>query len=545
MLILDKNGERITDLNITKEMKDPKTVKFYDETGEHAVSESVTSADVDEVTDHAASEVPKEHNRVAYDKAIEDMVEKIVLEESSGRHFPELPGLENFHLLEQMGDGAFSIVYKAVNIKTGEKVAIKVIHKMLKSEDGTWKPSGVDPASILKEVQIMRRLKHPNIIQLLDFIQTEQHFFLILELADGGELFHQIVRLTYFSEDLSRHVIKQVAEAIRYLHEECGVVHRDIKPENLLFDRIDFVKSRVRRFRKGDDESKEDEGEFIPGVGAGTIGRIRLADFGLSKVVWDSHTKTPCGTMGYTAPEIVQDQTYSKSVDMWALGCVLYTILCGFPPFYDESIPALTKKVSQGQYTFLSPWWDDISKGAQDLISHLLTVDPKSRYDIHQFLAHPWIVGTEEPTFPASDAPPTGKPESAFEFDLMTPTDVQAATVRTPGVTSLREVFNISYAAHRMEIEKNRRKVIKQNYANFFNDLDDLDEGDEEFNSSNSTVIEESVLSDGDGGHRISTKATVSPIACQRKRRETSHRAFDLNINNSTLFTRRHRNAVH
>ena len=98
---------------------------------------------------------------------------------------------------------------------------------------------------------------------------------------------------------------------------------------------------------------------------------------------------TPCGTVGYTAPEIVKIERYSKSVDMWALGCVLYTLLCGFSPFYDESIQVLTEKVARGQYIFLSPWWDDISKPAQDLVSHLLTVDPDKRYSIQQFLNHP------------------------------------------------------------------------------------------------------------------------------------------------------------
>lgn len=102
------------------------------------------------------------------------------------------------------------------------------------------------------------------------------------------------------------------------------------------------------------DEPKEDEGQFIEGVGGGGIGFVKIADFGLSKVVWDQHTLTPCGTVGYTAPEIVKDQRYSKSVDMWALGCVLYTLLCGFPPFYDESIKVLTEKVAKGEFSFLS-----------------------------------------------------------------------------------------------------------------------------------------------------------------------------------------------
>lgn len=197
---------------------------------------------------------------------------------------------------------------------------------------------------------------------------------------EGGELFHQIVKLTYFSENLSRHVILQVAQGIRHLHEERGVVHRcahpgnnviftvvnvpglysDIKPENLLFERIPIIPSKMV-IRRPYDEEKEDEGEFIPGVGGGGIGRVKIADFGLSKVVWNEETMTPCGTVGYTAPEIVKDERYSKSVDMWALGCVLYTLLCGFPPFYDESINVLTEKVARGYYTFLSPFWDHIS----------------------------------------------------------------------------------------------------------------------------------------------------------------------------------------
>lgn len=200
---------------------------------------------------------------------------------------------------------------------------------------------------------------------------------------EGGELFHQIVKLTYFSEALSRHVIMQVAQGIRYLHEKKGVVHRyvistpcrvsftahaalplspasDIKPENILFDAIPIIPSKVPKNRPYD-EDKEDEGELLPGIGGGGIGRVKIADFGLSKIVWNEETMTPCGTVGYTAPEIVKDERYSKSVDMWALGCVLYTLLCGFPPFYDESINVLTEKVARGYYTFLSPWWDDIS----------------------------------------------------------------------------------------------------------------------------------------------------------------------------------------
>ncbi|KAJ1658225.1 MAPK-activated protein kinase Srk1 [Dispira simplex] len=288
---------------------------------------------------------------------------------------------DRFQLLERMGDGAFSVVYKAYDRQLGKHVAIKVARKY------QMKPS--QRLSIYKEVSIMRSLSHSNVISLLDFRESNDYFYLIMDLVSGGELFNRIVELTYFSEPLARHVILQVAEAIRYLHNERGVIHRDIKPENILFEPIPyipdptFVSSAANR-------GKKDEGIFVEGVGGGGIGRVRLADFGLSKVIWNEPTLTPCGTVGYTAPEIVNDQKYSTGVDMWALGCVLYTMLCGFPPFYDEDVQVLTQKVACGYYTFLSPWWDNISESAKDLISNLLTVSPESRYSIDEFLAHPW-----------------------------------------------------------------------------------------------------------------------------------------------------------
>jgi hypothetical protein len=265
---------------------------------------------------------------------------------------------------------------------------------------------------------------------------------------------------------------------------------RDIKPENLLFYPSPFIPTRNPKPRGPEDEEKADEGEFVPGVGAGGIGQIKIADFGLSKVVWDSQTMTPCGTVGYTAPEIVKDERYSKSVDMWALGCVLYTLLCGFPPFYDESIQVLTEKVARGQYTFLSPWWDDISKPAQDLVSHLLTVNPDKRYTIQQFLGHPWIRQTSEETQAAADAPPLATPLAAREYALETPGTAGAKRMdfRSPGAVNLREVFDVGYAVHRQEEEAKRRKNFKQGYRapggmgrlNALNEDDDYDDDEYE-----------------------------------------------------------------
>lgn len=425
------------------------------------------------------------------------VLERIVAEEREAKgKLPNYPGLERWTLLEKMGDGAFSNVYRAKD-NTGQygEAAIKVVRK--------FEMNSSQRANILKEVQIMRQLDHPNIVKLIDFSESRQYYYIILELCPGGELFHQIVRLTYFSEDLSRHVIIQVAKALEYLHEEAGVVHRDIKPENLLFYPMPFVPTRNPKPKGPDDEDKADEGEFIKGQGAGGIGVIKIADFGLSKVIWDSQTMTPCGTVGYTAPEIVKDERYSKSVDMWAMGCVLYTLLCGFPPFYDESIQTLTEKVARGQYTFLSPWWDDISKSAQDLVSHLLTVDPEKRYDIKEFLNHPWIREADEPTYSAADAPPLATPlhvrQKDYEmgggnvlqqnFAYLESPGAKRSDFRSPGAINLREVFDVGYAVHRQEEEGKRRKNFKQGYrgANAMNSLNALDEGedDDEFTAEN------------------------------------------------------------
>lgn len=396
----------------------------------------------------------------------------------------------------------------------------------------------------------MRGTQHPSIVKLLSFSESQEHYFLVLELMEGGELFHQIVKLTYFSENLSRHVILQVAHGIRYLHEERGVVHRDIKPENLLFDRIEIIpsKSPVHRLY---DEGKEDEGEFIPGVGGGGIGKVKIADFGLSKVVWDEQTMTPCGTVGYTAPEIVKDERYSKSVDMWALGCVLYTLLCGFPPFYDESINVLTEKVARGYYTFLSPWWDDISAEAKDLITHLLCVDPAQRYTIDEFLAHPWCNAS-----PAPPPPPTprfqGRPVDSPL--LSAPGNWEG---RSPGLATLKEAFDITYAVHRMEEEGARRRKYRgaagaRTLLSGLNE-DDEDEDDEvqvdtqreppkaaptaQHQQHRQQAAQPSVM-EGRAGQRDQGQTRATGAARTHGRRQ-----FELDMDGATLLEKRQRRA--
>ncbi|OTB02979.1 hypothetical protein M426DRAFT_322208 [Hypoxylon sp. CI-4A] len=406
----------------------------------------------------------------------------------------------------------------------------------------------------------MRQLDHPNIIKLVDFSESKQYYYIILELAPGGELFHQIVRLTYFSEDLSRHVIVQVANALEYLHEDKGVVHRDIKPENILFSPIPFVPSKQPKPKQPGDEDKIDEGEFVKGVGAGGIGQIKIADFGLSKIVWDNQTMTPCGTVGYTAPEIVKDERYSKSVDMWALGCVLYTLLCGFPPFYDESIEVLTEKVAKGQYTFLSPWWDEISKSAQDLISHLLTVDPDERYTIKEFLNHPWIQGSG-PT-PRDEKKASQEALRAFDASRLIDGE-RRMDFRSPGAVNLREIFDVGYSVHRQEEEAKRRKQIgakgapTSKLAGLHEDSEEEKSDPEYVHKAEAQQLEQSMRKTHIGKEQERGRerdrapekdqkgygqhsASVAQAARQQVRDRNKQRgAFELNLDGATLLGRR------
>ncbi|KAG9014943.1 hypothetical protein FRB94_007015 [Tulasnella sp. JGI-2019a] len=510
--------------------------------------------------------------------------ELIVKEEREAKgKMPVYKGLERFKIVEKMGDGAFSNVYKAIDLDSGKKVAVKVVRKyeLNASQEGNKhlnpnfkkRPRVTERANILKEVQIMRGIDHPSIVKLISFSESQEHYFLVLELMEGGELFHQIVKLTYFSEHLARHVILQVAKGIRYLHEERGVVHRDIKPENILFERIPIIPSKNQSQRPYD-EDKEDEGEFIDGVGGGGIGRVKIADFGLSKIVWDEQTMTPCGTVGYTAPEIVKDERYSKSVDMWALGCVLYTLLCGFPPFYDESINVLTEKVARGYYTFLSPWWDDISASSKDLITHLLCVDPTQRYTIDEFLAHPWC---NEARGQVPSTPALRTPAIQYDSPLLAPTG-GGRTMPSPGVATLKEAFDITYAVHRMEEEGARRRAYNgpggAGTRGFLGGLNEESEGDEEdgvveevekkygreaaqaLEDRRSTATASAVQNSQPGaGHRRVAVGSIAEgragardqgparagVAKQRKGPDASG-GFPLDMNNATLLGRRHRN---
>ncbi|MEE6493443.1 hypothetical protein FKM82_016835 [Ascaphus truei] len=259
---------------------------------------------------------------------------------------------DTFVFMEVLGSGAFSEVYLVKQRSTGQHFALKCIKKVHNSRD----------KSLENEIAVLKKIKHDNIVTLEDIYESSSHFYLVMQLVSGGELFDRILERGVYTEQDASNVIRQVLSAVRYLHDN-GIVHRDLKPENLLY-------------LTTEENSK-----------------IMITDFGLSKMEESGIMSTACGTPGYVAPEVLAQKPYSKAVDCWSIGVITYILLCGYPPFYEETESKLFEKIREGTYEFESPFWDDISKSAKDFINCLLEKDPKKRYNCGNALIHPWIAG--------------------------------------------------------------------------------------------------------------------------------------------------------
>lgn len=471
--------------------------------------------------------------------------------------FTEQKELIGYKLIVKIGEGAFSKVFKGINLSTGEKVAIKVIRKETlsmvneettnttiinnnnnnKVKDRAKRKSQTKLEQVLKEVtlhKMVTSLQCENIVRFIEFKETSSFYYIVQELLTGGEIFNSIVKYTYFSEDLSRHVIKQLGNAIKALHS-IGVVHRDIKPENLLFESIEYIPRDQPRLRRSDDPlTKLDEGVFRPNIGGGGIGIVKLTDFGLSKQIYQTNTKTPCGTVGYTAPEVVRDERYSMKVDMWGIGCVLYTMLCGFPPFYDDKIDILTEKISRGEYTFLQPWWDEISDGAKNCVARLLEVDPDRRYNIDQFLNDPWLNRYDTEINVANAANISGKGRGKRnkskvheKFKKVRAFQEDPSILYSPAAVAMRDAFDISNAVKRNDIGTNRNNNQNNKRKGLYSLDEELEirDGDEFTENNNGTNMNYISNNDDDNSNNNNAFKHAN--------------VFELNLNTSTIIQRR------
>uniref|UniRef100_A0A1B6KVM3 non-specific serine/threonine protein kinase n=1 Tax=Graphocephala atropunctata TaxID=36148 RepID=A0A1B6KVM3_9HEMI len=269
--------------------------------------------------------------------------------------------LKNIYETEKtIGTGGFAKVKLARHLLTGEKVAIKIMDKDC---------LGDDLPRVKMELEALKNLSHHHICKLYQVIETETHFFLIMEYCSGGELFDHIVQCKRLSEMESRSFFRQILAAVAYLHSK-GYVHRDIKPENVLLDK---------------DQS------------------VKLIDFGLCAKpcpAINAYLETACGSPTYAAPELIKGDKYlGEGIDVWSMGVMLYALLCGCLPFESEKIDVLYKHIVSGHYQ--TP--EHLSEGSRKILRDMLETDPTKRITIRELLSHPWVqLGYNEPVSFAS-----------------------------------------------------------------------------------------------------------------------------------------------
>jgi len=263
---------------------------------------------------------------------------------------------DHYTVSRELGRGTFSIVREATHKTTGKKAAVKVIDKKYVDKD--------DLVLLTREIDIMKQVSHKNVLSLHEIFETENEISMIIELVTGGELFFKIVEQGSYSEGDAAGIVRQILAGVAHLHEK-GIAHRDLKPENLLCS------------------------------GEGADMTIKIADFGLSKIFGGGQKlETSCGTPDYAAPEVLLgEKAYDKSVDLWSVGVITYVLLCGYPPFYAQSQPALFEKIIHANYDFPEAEWGSISAGAKDFVRKLLVIAPVDRMTVEQCLASSFMQG--------------------------------------------------------------------------------------------------------------------------------------------------------
>ncbi|KUF78658.1 SNF1-related protein kinase catalytic subunit alpha KIN10 [Phytophthora nicotianae] len=276
---------------------------------------------------------------------------------------------------ETIGKGTFGKVKLGLHTLTGEKVAVKILEKKRIVQ-------AADVERVAREIKILKRNRHPNVIQLYEVIDSPDRIFLIMEHIDGGEMFEYIVAHHRIREPEAAFLFRQIVEGLAYLHSN-EVTHRDLKPENLL------LQSNNHNSRQQQQQATDS-----------TL-LVKIVDFGLSNTHDGGRLlRTACGSPCYAAPEMIQGRLYRGPIaDMWSLGVVLFAMVCGFLPFEDSNTNMLYKKILSANYkmpTFLSA-------SVQDLIRRILETDPDKRYTVDKILQHPWLAGVQKPDISAEE----------------------------------------------------------------------------------------------------------------------------------------------
>ncbi|KAJ5076368.1 serine/threonine-protein kinase fhke-related [Anaeramoeba ignava] len=285
-------------------------------------------------------------------------------------HFDESKLYERYEIKKQLGSGQFAVVKLIIDKITGEEFALKIIDRKKYINPQKTVKSGRN--KLMDEVNILRRLHHPNIVNISDIYLTERYLYLVLEYCAGGELFDRIVERSRYNEEDSKAVFKQLLSALIYMHRK-GIVHRDLKPENIL------VSSATDHTA------------------------IKIADFGLSRLVsGDEKMQTLAGTTHYLAPEVVKNANrrkgYSKACDMWSAGVLLYILLSGYMPFSEDrpSRKPLVLQIVEGDYDMSPNRFKGVSVAALHLVRRCLTVSPQFRITANEAMEHPWILGKSD-----------------------------------------------------------------------------------------------------------------------------------------------------
>lgn len=288
---------------------------------------------------------------------------------------------DDYILQRQLGSGHYAIVKEARDRNTGDVVAVKIFHPSKTQGLG----SKEEDAKLRQEMSLLLSINHPNIVKFISHYvepisENSSTTYLVLEKVNSGELFQRIVNKLKLGQEETKSLYRQLLCGLKYLHEN-DIIHRDIKPENILLDVSPRMNKNQEQTGAWDDEEYDV--------------RVKIADFGLAKFIGErKFTNTLCGTPAYVAPEVLNNnRNYSTKVDIWLAGVLLYVCLCGFPPFSEElAPPTMREQILMGKYAFYSPYWDDISDSALDLISNLLIVDPAKRFNVQQAIDHFWFL---------------------------------------------------------------------------------------------------------------------------------------------------------